>query len=39
MHDDNSSIKWFGWGTDGNGLTGELPNELGNFMALQKLAF
>ncbi len=37
MHDDNSSIKIFGWGTGGNGLTGTLPDELGNFMALQTL--
>jgi len=39
MHDDNSSIKMFGWGTGGNNITGELPTELENFIALEGLGF
>ena len=39
IHDDNSSIKMFGWGTGGNNITGELPTELGNFIALEGLGF
>ena len=38
MHDDNSSVRYFGWGYEGNGLTGVLPDELGNFIAIQSLS-
>ena len=38
MYDDNSSIKWFGWdNTIGNNLTGVLPSNLTNFIALEVL--
>ncbi|HHD81174.1 MAG TPA: hypothetical protein ENK99_06265, partial [Campylobacterales bacterium] len=39
MHDDNSSIKWFGWGGKGNNLVGQLPEEIGNFENIEILLF
>jgi len=34
MHDDNSSISWLSW-PGGNGLSGELPKEIKNFINLE----
>ncbi len=37
MHDDNSSIRAFGWGLVGNNLTGEIPESITDFIALEVL--
>ena len=37
MHDDNSSIKTLGWAW-GNGLTGNILPEVGNFIALEEFS-
>jgi hypothetical protein len=38
MNDDNSSIMWFGWAF-GNNLIGQLPEEIGNFVKLERIGF